>query len=106
MAVCLTAALAHYWGHLDSVGVALMYGGMVSLGVLLGCRSVLCSDERFPVVLKAHKGKKLLEQLFQASRRGTHDGLAPFITWNATPTDVHSVPCGVQHRLLVARGLR
>ncbi|CAN8032653.1 unnamed protein product, partial [Ixodes persulcatus] len=63
VAVCLTAALAHYWGHLDSVGVALMYGGMVSLGVLLGCRSVLCSDERFPVVLKAHKGKKLLEQL-------------------------------------------
>ncbi|XP_042145888.1 sorting nexin-25-like [Ixodes scapularis] len=65
VAVCLTAALAHYWGHLDSVGVALMYGGMVSLGVLLGCRSVLCSDERFPVVLKAHKGRKLLEQLFQ-----------------------------------------
>uniref|UniRef100_A0A1S4KSG7 Uncharacterized protein n=2 Tax=Ixodes scapularis TaxID=6945 RepID=A0A1S4KSG7_IXOSC len=86
VAVCLTAALAHYWGHLDSVGVALMYGGMVSLGVLLGCRSVLCSDERFPVVLKAHKGRKLLEQLFQASRPGTDYSLAPVVSWNECPT--------------------
>lgn len=65
VAVCITAALAHYWGHLDTAGIALMYVGMVSVGVILGCRSALCTEEQFPIMLKMPEGKRLLQQVFQ-----------------------------------------
>lgn len=63
--VCIAAALTHYYGHLDTAGVALMYVGMVSLGVILGCRSVLCTDDQYPVVLREHDGNHLLKQVLQ-----------------------------------------
>lgn len=63
--VCVAAALTHYWGHLDTAGVALMYVGMVSIGVILGCRSVLCTDDQYPVVLREHDGNRLLKQVLQ-----------------------------------------
>nr|XP_037285481.1 sorting nexin-25-like isoform X2 [Rhipicephalus microplus] len=64
-AVCIAAALTHYYGHLETAGVALMYVGMVSLGVVLGCRSVLGSDDPYPVFLKEHEGNHLLKQVLQ-----------------------------------------
>ncbi|KAL1434856.1 hypothetical protein MTO96_001740 [Rhipicephalus appendiculatus] len=63
--VCIAAALTHYYGHLETAGVALMYVGMVSLGVVLGCRSVLCTDDQYPVVLREHEGNHLLKQVLQ-----------------------------------------
>lgn len=64
--VCIAAALTHYYGHSDTAGVAIVYVGMVSLGVLLGCRSGLCStDDQYPVVLREHDGNHLLKQALQ-----------------------------------------
>ncbi|XP_064482182.1 sorting nexin-25-like isoform X2 [Ornithodoros turicata] len=42
-----------------------MYLGMVSVGLFLGCKSVLCTDEKYTPVLKKHPGNKMLQQVFE-----------------------------------------